>query len=791
MALDFSDYTFWALVAPFAAAAIAPLAKKWLGHNAAWLLALVPAAIFLHLWNYILPVSNGTPVVLAQDWVPIYNLKFSIFIDGLSLLFALLISGIGTFIILYAGGYLKGHADQGRFFSFLFLFMGSMLGVVLADNLITLFIYWELTSITSFLLIGFNHKLEASRRAAIQALVVTGGGGLALLAGFILMAHTGGTWEMSELLGNRDILKDSPIYSAILLLVLGGAFTKSAQFPFHFWLPNAMEAPTPVSAYLHSATMVKAGVYLLMRVNPILGDTVLWSIILPTAGGLTLLIGTWMALRQRDLKLVLAFTTVASLGLLVMLVGTSNETAITGAVMYLFAHALFKGGLFMIVGTVDHEAGTRDLTKLGGLRKLMPISFITAILAALSMGGLWPMIGFVAKEEVYAGIFDTSPHFIAITAVAVIGNAMMFAAGFIVAIRPFFGHEKKTPKKAHEGPALLVAGPIVLSSLGLISMIFGGFTAHSLLAPMASSVAGVQAHVKIGFGLHFNAALALSAVTIVLGILFYRNADRIRNAKGYVIEFLGSGPDKAFDYVIAGLVRGATGVTRILQNGSMEGYLTFTFLISAAALVLPLLMFNELPAIPDIPRLHFYEWGVLGLAVIGLIAILIAKTRLTAIVSLGIQGFAVALIFMMFGAPDLSFTQFMVETLSVVIIALVMTRLSLKERDPRPIYQFVLDSIVAVSIGGGIALLLIAVTQTTFDPSLSNFFTENSRLIAHGRNIVNVIIVDFRGLDTLGEIAVVMITGLSVAALIRGTRKAYRKNIDPIDDMLKSEGADK
>ncbi|MCT4654870.1 MAG: putative monovalent cation/H+ antiporter subunit A [Cohaesibacter sp.] len=791
MTLDFSDGTYLAMMAPFLAALVAPIAKRVLGHNAAWLMALVPAAIFFHLCNYITPVSLGTPVVLTADWLPIYDIKYSLFIDGLSLLFALLISGIGTFIILYAGGYLKGHADQGRFFSFLFLFMGSMLGVVMADNLITLFIYWELTSITSFLLIGFNHKYEASRRAAIQALVVTGGGGLALLAGFILMAHNGGSYEMSELLGRGDILRDNALYVPILLLVLGGAFTKSAQFPFHFWLPNAMEAPTPVSAYLHSATMVKAGVYLLMRVNPILGDTVLWSIILPSFGGVTLLIGTWMALRQRDLKLILAYTTVASLGLLVMLVGTSNPVAITGAVMYLFAHALFKGGLFMIVGTVDHETGTRDLTRLGGLRKLMPISFIAAILSALSMGGLWPMIGFVAKEEVYAGIYGTTPHFIAITAAAVLGNAMMFAAGFIVAFRPFFGHERKTPKKAHEGPALLIAGPIVLSSLGFLAMLFGDFTAKSLLAPMASSVAGQQAHVKIGFGLHVNEALALSGVTVVLGILFYKLTDRIRNAKGYVIEFFGKGPDHAFDFVIASLVRGSTAITRIVQSGNLESYLTFTFLISAAALILPMITFGELPAIPAIPSMHFYEWGVFGLALVGLVAIVIAKTRLTAIVSLGIQGFAVALIFMMFGAPDLSFTQFMVETLSVVIIALVMTRLSLAERDPRPIHQFLMDATVSVSVGVGVALLLIAVTQVPFDSSLSQFFTENSLSIAHGRNIVNVIIVDFRGLDTFGEIAVVMITGLAVAALIRGTKQAYRKNIDPIKEMMDGEGSNK
>ena len=376
------------MAAPFAAALIAPTVKRFLGHNAAWLLALVPAAIFAYLCGFIHEVADGAGFVRPApiEWLPHYGIQYSLFIDGLSLVFALLISGIGAFIILYSGGYLKGHADQGRFLSFMFLFMGSMIGVVLADNLITLFIYWELTSITSFLLIGFNHKHEASRRAAIQALVVTGGGGLALLAGFIMIAQVTGSIDMSTVLKSGEVLRDSPYYAPILLLVLGGAFTKSAQFPFHFWLKNAMEAPTPVSAYLHSATMVKAGVYLLMRVHPVLGETAMWTTILPIFGGFTLVMGTWMSLRQSDLKLTLAYTTIASLGLMVMLVGTSIEVAVTGAVMYLFAHALFKGGLFMIVGTVDHEAGSRDLTKLAGLRQVMPISFVAAVLCALSMG---------------------------------------------------------------------------------------------------------------------------------------------------------------------------------------------------------------------------------------------------------------------------------------------------------------------------------------------------------------------------------------------------------------------
>ncbi|PLW76988.1 putative monovalent cation/H+ antiporter subunit A [Cohaesibacter celericrescens] len=775
MAFEFSDGLNWAMAAPFAAALVAPFAKRMLGHNAAWLLALVPAAIFVHLCGFIEAVAAGNVVRSTPlAWLPQYNIQYSLFVDGLSLVFALLISGIGTCVILYSGGYLKGHPEQGRFLSFMFLFMGSMLGVVVADNLITLFFYWELTSITSFLLIGFNHRYEASRRAALQALVVTGGGGLALLAGLILMSQVGGSMELSQLLTSGDVLRDNPAYTAMLLLVLGGAFTKSAQFPFHFWLRNAMEAPTPVSAYLHSATMVKAGVYLLMRVHPVLGDTTLWMTILPIVGGVTLIMGTWMSLRQTDLKLTLAYTTVASLGLLVLLVGTSNQTAITGAVLYLFAHALFKGGLFMIVGTVDHEAGSRDVTQLGGLRKVMPITFYAAILCALSMSGIYPMIGFIAKEEIYAGIIGTDFQSVILTITVVVGNGMLLAAAFVVALKPFLG-EEKAPKKAHEGPVLLIFGPVVLSLLGFLAMLFGSFTAHGLLSPMANAVTGQETHLAIGLGVvHFNLPLLLSLVTVVLGVGLFLKVETIRNTKGTFIRMMGEGPDRFFDTFISGLIRVSARFTRLVQGGNLEVYLAVTFTIVAATLLTPMILFDELPDWPSIPSMHFYEWAVLGLAVVGLFAILVARSRLTAIISLGIQGFSVALIFLLFGAPDLSFTQFMVETLSVVIIALVMSRLSLAERDGRPKLQMVGDATIAVLVGAGFGLLLMSVTQGAFDRHVSDFFTSYSRVIAHGRNIVNVIIVDFRGLDTLGEIAVVMIAGLSVLTLTRGTAKRFR-----------------
>ena len=787
---EFSSF-FLALFAPFLVAIVAPVLVRVLKYNAAWLLALVPAWMFYHFVGYVAITAQGQTSVIALDWIPSFGVEFSFYIDGLSILFSGLISGIGTLIVLYSGGYLKGHPDQGRFFSFIFLFMGSMVGLVLANNLITLFIFWELTSITSFLLIGFNHTAERSRRAAFQALVVTGGGGLILLAGLLMLSLISGETNLSTILQKGDFIKESGWLVPIFILILGGAFTKSAQFPFHFWLANAMEAPTPVSAYLHSATMVKAGVYLLMRVQPIFGDTLIWTTILPLFGSITLLFGTILAIRQTDMKLMLAYTTIASLGLLVMLIGTSIEKAIEGAVLYLFAHSLFKGALFMVVGSVDHEAGSREISELSGLASAMPLTFLFACLASLSMAGFPPFIGFIAKEILYEGIWGANLSLLVLSMVAVLGNILMLVIAFAVALKPFVGakQDSLTLKQVHEAPILLWLGPGILSICGLLAALFTNFTGKLIVQPTASSIIGTTWPVNLYlFPTYISMPLILSIFTITMGIVTYLFLDVLRKYVDSLLNVINWGPDEGFDQVIRSILRFASVLTNLIQFGAMKGYLTITFMVLVAILYIPLIIFNEWPSLPALPYFAFHEWAIFAVAIIGIVTVLTAKSGLIAIVSLGIQGFAVAIIFMLFGAPDLSFTQFMVETLSVVILALVMTRLNLTPRESRSKKQVLFDGSLATAAGVAVGLILIAATQVPFNSELPDFFEKYSRVLAHGRNVVNVILVDYRGVDTLGEIAVVMIAGLAVIALIRiatPKKSADKININQLTDDTK------
>ena len=764
-------------MAPFVAAILAPLVQRIARPFAGWVLALVPAGLFLLLLPLVEPVVSGETISTSIGWVPAYGLDLSFYVDGLSLTFALAICGIGALIVLYAGAYLQGHPHLGRFLAFLLAFMGAMLGLVLADSMLALFMFWELTSVTSFLLIGFDHQRQAARRGAIQALVITNIGGMALLVGAIVVHQVTGTWELSAL---GDEVRNSGLYGLVLAAFLLAAFTKSAQVPFHFWLPNAMEAPTPVSAFLHSATMVQGGVYLLARTTPWLGGTDIWTTLLVCFGGTTLLWGALGALRQTDLKQMLAQTTIASLGLSVLLIGLGSEAAIAAALLYFAAHALYKAGLFMAVGAVDHETGTRDITVLGGLADSMPVTFIGTALASLAMIGLPLTLGYFAKEEMYLSALGEDWTSIVVLATMVVGNSLLAGVAMLIMVRPFLGILQPTPRPAHEAPVAMLVGPILLAGAGIVGSVMPDWLGHTLVEPGSRAILGEPSasHLALAFNLS-SPLLWLSLGTWALGYLVYRQAASIRTLMRRLETALGWTADRLFDVVMFGLIRFSGVVTRFLHHGRLELYLVTVFGVLALALFVPMLALDGYRILLPVselgdwsaklqwPDLQLQEAAVFLLALVGLAAVLIAGNRLVAILALGVQGAAVALIFLLFGAPDLAFTQFMVEILSVVILALVMTRLRLNERDNRQVEDLARDGTLALVCGAGVSLLLMAVVSGTLDTRLSDVFAATSVPIAHGHNIVNVILVDYRGFDTLGEISVVMAAGIAIMVLLR------------------------
>ncbi len=497
----------------FAVAAASPAAVAAFRQRASWVLALIPLAVFVIYCIWAGAISDGEPITGSWSWVPALGINLSFRVDGLSVLFGLLISGIGTIIVLYAGAYLADDPGLGRFYLFLFTFMGAMLGLTAADNIITLFVFWELTSVSSYLLIGYKNEYQESRDAALQSLLVTGGGGLALLAGLVLLSLVAGTQDISSMAGVAEAIQSDGMYLPILLLVLLGAATKSAQFPFHFWLPGAMAAPTPVSAYLHSATMVKAGVYLLARLHPTLGGTTEWVTLVTTVGAVTFVVGAYLIINQFDLKKILAYSTVSALGLLVMLIGIGTDLAIKGMVAFLLAHALYKGALFMIAGTIDHETGTRDTRVLGGLRSLMPKTALAALLAGLAIAGLPPFFAFIGKEVFLDAVLNAelggrTP----LVAAVIVASPAFVLAALLVVFGPFSGKVGETPKHPHEAPFAMWAGPLLLALTGLLVGLAPFLLQDWLIAPAALSVAGEPISVNLALWHGLNLPLALSGL---------------------------------------------------------------------------------------------------------------------------------------------------------------------------------------------------------------------------------------------------------------------------------------
>jgi multicomponent Na+:H+ antiporter subunit A len=755
-----------ALFSGFAAAALAPGIHLVTRRGTGRVLCAVPAALFVYFATLLGPITAGEGVSEQYAWAPRLMLQLSLRVDGLSLLFALLITGIGALVTLYTGRYLEGHPHLGRFFLFFFTFMASMLGLVLSDNLIALFIFWELTSLSSYLLIGFDHTRDTSRAAALQGLLVTVGGGQALLLGFLLLGMVAGTFEISQLPGLT--LREHALYPAMLLLVLAGAFTKSAQFPFHFWLPGAMAAPTPVSAYLHSATMVKAGVYLLARLSPVLGGTELWGTAVPLVGGITMLLGAFLSLGERDLKRVLAYATVCVLGALTFLLGLGTPAALHAAVVFLLAHALYKGALFLAAGSIDHSTGTRDLSLLGGLRRAMPVTAVAVGLAAISMAGLVPAFGFIGKELVYeAALVEAAvtghPRPWLAAAASTLTFVPLVAVAAMLALRPFFGPERELPHAPHEAPAGMWLGPVILSVLGLVLGARPAL-AEGLLARATPGIAPSDlAPLKLWHGL--TPALGLSALSLAGGVGLYLLRDRVRALlSGLRLERWG--PERAYALGLAGVLRLASLQTRLIQSGYLRQYFLVTIVSVGGLTAYALVVLSGARPRLEFSGIEAHEVVIGGLMLLAALAAAHSNSRLASVAAMGVVGFGVALVFLFFGAPDLALTQCIVEALTVVVFLLALLKLP-PYRDLSSKLTRVRDGIISLAFGAVMTAMVLVAAQNHEYPPISGYFLENSVPAAHGRNVVNVILVDFRALDTLGEITVLVVSALGVAALLK------------------------
>lgn len=726
-------------------------------------LALVPALCFFYALAWWPSVSSGEVVLQHWSWMPFIGLSLSFFIDGLSLLFILLITGIGTFIVLYASSYLKGHKDEGRFFFWLLLFMAAMLGLVASDNLLALFVFWELTSFTSYMLIGFNHENEKSRKLALQGLFVTVGGGLLLMTGFIMLGSLTGTYELSQIV-KMSISEQSAFVNLMLVFILIGAFTKSAQFPFHFWLPNAMAAPTPVSAFLHSATMVKAGVFIMARLHPTLAEQAWWSNAQLWAGATTMLLGAWLAYLSTDLKKLLAYSTLMALGTLTLLLGIGSKYALIAFVSYLLAHSLYKASLFMLAGGIDHSCGTKDMMALRGLKKVMPLTFGLVIVGAVSLAGIPPVFGFIGKELLLEAGLGAN---IWVIAIIVSAAALVVGVSLTLIMKPFFGELPSLPNKPHEVDWPMLAGPIVLLSLSVLFGLIPMLAQESLVRAAVHSVTGNEISVilKLWHGVNTALLLSIASITVgaVLAFLWLRSRSLASQIRAWSER---NGPESYYFRLMDGIVVFSKWQTSVIQNGRLGIYMLV--LLLATLMPVAWVLVNDVgwPGIPKLRNTELYEFAMMALMLAGLAFAVITNSRFASIISLGAMGFAVALIFVHFSAPDLGITQVLVETLTVLLLVLVLLRVpgfaKFSSRGER-----IRDASVALFAGFVLSWVVLAALPIQWAPSISQYFVENSYELGKGSNIVNVILVDFRALDTLGEIFVLAIAALGVYSMLK------------------------
>ena len=766
------------LGAGIAALAGLPVVRRRLSSpRLGWLLALAPLAAFSMVLSHLPALESGVALGYRLNWLPSLGLGAALYFDHLSALFALLVTGIGSLVMVYAGYYFKDDPGAWRFFSYILLFKTAMLGVVLAGDVITLFIFWEATSITSFLLIAYKYKDEAARRGAFKSLLITGGGGVALLAGLLFVSAIIGSADFVAILNSGELLRQHPWYLAALGLIAFGAVSQSAQVPAHLWLPDALSAPTPASAYLHSATMVKAGIYLMARFNPVLGKTETWFWLLSLFGLATMLTGAYLGLKQKDLKALLAYSTISQLGVLMMLIGQETETAFKALVIGILAHALYKSALFLVVGIVDHETGTRSLDRLGGIGRAMPFSLAIGSIAALSMAGLPPLFGFLAKETLLATVVHPSVPELAgliFTAAAVLAGALLLAQAAVLVVDTFLGRQR-TGLQPHEAPPAMLLAPAIPALLSLVVALLPE------PAPVATFLAGAAAEsygdeVKVSLalwtGLNLPLALSLVAITLGAGLFVFRRQARAAQAR---LE-MGLSFNAAYNGFLRLVDNSAHLVTR-LQAGRLRRYLAL-MLLGMGALIL-ILGQPPLPAV--LPALNMSQELVilraftLLLVVAAAAVTLLLRRDLLAILALGASGLSIAVLFVLEPAPDLALVMIVVDILTVVILVLALTRLPRTQRLRASEFTFSQSRVslagdILLALGSGLVMTVITLAALISRPRetvVTPYYEANAKLLTGASDIVGAIVIDFRAFDTLIEIAVFSIAGIGIYTLLR------------------------
>lgn len=767
--------------------------KPHRSHAFAWLAALPPAAVTLWQALQSSGVASGSTLVERYAWAPTLGLEVALKLDGLALFFGLLITGIGTCIAFYTNYYLEGDKRQGYFYLVLYIFMASMLGLVWSDDLLTLFVFWEGTSITSYLLIAYKSEYKGAVEGARRALIVTTAGALVMLAGMVLLGLEAGTFNISAILAEPG-MATAAITPVALVLIFLGAFTKSAQFPFQFWLPGAMAAPTPASAYLHSATMVKAGIFLLARLHPAFSNLPLWFWSLFLVGGFTMVLGAISAIRYTDMKALLAYATISVLGMLTMLLAFQEEYALKAFVVTVLAHALYKAPLFLSAGIVDHAMGTRDLRRLAGLARVLPVVALTVVLATVSMAGVPPTMGFLAKELLLENFYDLFAHGKTLIgglgfAVAALSAVFLGGAVFTLTWEAFF--RRKPEDEAahlHHAPSFWFAAPaLLLTVLGAVGALFVGSYEQVLLAPAIAAIAGqpIEVHLKLWHGL--TPVFGASMVILVLAAVVFM-------ARGFFRRLYARMPERfsalvVYDATVDAIYRLAYRITTVIQGSPMAPQLSVTLLAGVAVMVYAV-FFTDGSTSRLLDSLEFpslTEWGIFALAIIAAITTVRAGSRLSAIIALGVVGVTVTLFFIIFGAPDLALTQLLIEVLTVFLLVLVFFHVkpdSPIANDRREPFRL----LVAVAMGFfGFAVVMVNHLSQVGE-SISPYFIENSLELGKGSNVVNVILVDIRGYDTMGEITVLGLAALGGYALLRSTEMhALRQRINAARQMLASK----